>query len=74
MESGLETWSFQEDMWPPSAHAAATRAQPHPEGQPWEPTPPLLPQFNPQRLLPVASHVHSPSLCWDAGTPHRAAP
>ena len=32
MESGLKTWSFQEDMWPPSAHAAATRAQPQPKG------------------------------------------
>lgn len=38
------------------------------------PTPPLLPQFNPQRLLPVASHVRSPRLCWEAGTPLGAAP
>lgn len=52
------------------------RGQPHPERQPWEPTPPhcLLPQFKSQRLLPVASHVLSPCLCWEAGGPTRGSP
>ena len=75
MESGLEMWSFQEDMWPPPAHAVGTGASHTPRGSLGSPPHHcLLPQFKSQSLLPVASHVLSPCLCWEAGGPTRGSP
>lgn len=76
MESGLETCSFQEDMWPPSAHAVGTGSSHTLRGSLGSPPHPtaFYPSLSPKdcSLWPAMSSAHA-----SAGrqvAPHGAAP